>query len=620
MDWLSHNRASIKCHKKIISFPLTDGTRVVARGECGGFSYPIILIMKSKKYLAKGYESFLAYVIDAKKDQKTVFDIPVVSEYSEVFPDELPGLPPVREVEYKINLVSGATPVAKAPYRLAPSEIREMMSQIQELLDQGFIHPSSSPWGAPVLFGASFFSKIDLRSGYHQVLVAESDILKTAFCTRYGHYEFLVMPFGLTNAPAIFMDLMNRVCRSFLDKFVIVFIDDILIYSKTEVDHASHLRQANIVADALSRKGSADTVKFMRIEIVSDLIERLKISQLEALKDENLKSELMVKRKEDLTNDSRELKTYHDRVWVPMIEGLRDLILIEAHKSKLSIHPRSAKMYNDLKKLYCWPTMKTDVAHFVETCQICAQKGNDMIWVIVDRLTKSAHFLAASEITSLSKLAQMYLNEIVSRHGIPLSIMSDRDSRFVSNFWKSLQQNLGTRVNLKAGEKQFAGPEIVQQTAEKVAITQEKLKATRDRQKMYVDPRRRPVTFLVGELGYLKVSPWKGVIHFDKRGKLAPRYIGPFRIRQVVNDQTVVLDLPPKLSGIHDTFNVCYLRKCKVDDESQILPLQDLKVDMNKKLVEEPVKLLDRKVTKLRKKQISMVLVKWRHSLGSNLS
>ncbi|XP_071728503.1 uncharacterized protein [Rutidosis leptorrhynchoides] len=137
---------------------------------------------------------------------------------------------------------------------------------------------------------------------------------------------------------------------------------------------------------------------------------------------------------------------------------------------------------------------------------------------------------------------------------------------------------------------------------------------------MYADPRRRPVTFFVAERVYLKVSSWKGVIRFGKREKLAPRYIGPFNIRQILNDQTMVLDLPVELAGIHDTFNICYLRKCKVDDESQILPLQDLKVEMNKKLVKQPVRIVDRKVTKLRKKQIPMVLVEWKHSLGSNLT
>ncbi|XP_071714444.1 uncharacterized protein [Rutidosis leptorrhynchoides] len=250
-----------------------------------------------------------------------------------------------------------------------------------------------------------------------------------------------------------------------------------------------------------------------------------------------------------------------------------------------------------------------------------------MIWVIVDRLTKSAHFLAVSETTSLSKLAQMYLNEIVSRNGIPLSIVSDRDSRFVSNFWKSLQQNLGTHVNLSTTYH----PQTDGQSERTIQTLEDMLRAcvleygsSWDTHLPLVEFAYNnfyhSITFLVGELVYLKISPWKGVIRFGKRGKLSSRYIGHFRVWKVVNDQTVVSDLPPELSGIYDTFNVCYLRKCKVDDESQILPLQDLKVDMNKKLVEEPIKLLDRKVTKLRKKQIPMVLVEWRHSLGSNFT
>ena len=207
-----------------------------------------------------------------------------------VFPADITSLPPEREIEFSIDLIPGAEPVSVAPYRMSPLELKELKSQLEDLIQKHFIRPSVSPWGAPVLLvkkkdgsmrlcidyrqlnkvtiknkyplpriddlldqlkGACVFSKIDLRSGYHQIRIKSSDVSKTAFRTRYGHYEFLVMPFGVSNAPAVFMDYMNRIFQPYLDQFVIIFIDDILIYSKNPQEHAQHLR---IVLDILREK------------------------------------------------------------------------------------------------------------------------------------------------------------------------------------------------------------------------------------------------------------------------------------------------------------------------------------------------------------------------------
>ncbi|GJT63477.1 putative reverse transcriptase domain-containing protein [Tanacetum coccineum] len=187
MDWLSKYHARIICDEKVVHIPI-DGETLIIRAQ----------------------------IMEKKSDEKRLEDIPVVREFPEVFPEDLPGLPPVRQVEFQIDLIPGATPVARAPYRLAPSEMQELSNQLQELADRGFIRPSTSPWGAPVLF----VKKKDgsFRMCYHQLRVRDEDIPKTAFRTRYGHYEFQVMPFGLTNAPAVFMDLMNRTDIKEIDK------------------------------------------------------------------------------------------------------------------------------------------------------------------------------------------------------------------------------------------------------------------------------------------------------------------------------------------------------------------------------------------------------------------
>ncbi|GKC81592.1 putative reverse transcriptase domain-containing protein [Tanacetum coccineum] len=263
MDWLAKYHALIICDEKIVRIPYGDEVLIIRGDDCDGGMH-----VTSKKN-------------EDKSEEKRLKDVPIVWEFPEVFPEDLPGLPPARQVEFQIDLVPSAAPIARAPYRLAPAELQELSTQLQELSDRGFIRPSSSPWGALVLFvktkdgsfwmcidyrelnkltmknryplsgiddlfdqlqGSRVYSKIDLRSGYNQLRIREEDILKIAFRTRYGHYEFQVMSFGLTNALAVFMDLMNRVCKPYLDRFVIVFIDDILIYSKSRKEHEGHLK------------------------------------------------------------------------------------------------------------------------------------------------------------------------------------------------------------------------------------------------------------------------------------------------------------------------------------------------------------------------------------------
>ncbi|GJR19610.1 putative reverse transcriptase domain-containing protein [Tanacetum coccineum] len=488
-----------------------------------------------------------------------------------------------------------------------------------------------------------------------------------------------------------------------------------------------HPGKANVVADALSRK---ERIKPLRVRslvmtIHPKLPSQILEAQTEALKEENIKAENlrgMDKAFEIRPDGTRCIK---NRSWLPLFGNLRDLIMHESHKSKYSIHPGSDKMYQDLKKLYWWPNMKAIIAEYVGKCLTCSrvkaecQKpsgllvqpeipmwkweritmdfvtklpktsyGHDTIWVIVDRLTKSAHFIPTRETDSMKILTRLYIKEIVSQHGVLISIISDRDSHFTSRFWQSLQNALGTQLDMstayhpetdgqsertiqtledmlracvidfrkgwekhlplvefsynksyhanikaapfealygrkcrspvcwaKVGDVQLTGPEIIHETIEKIVQIRQRLQAARDRQRSYANVRRKPLEFQVGDRVMLKVSPRKGVIRFGKRGKLNPRYIGPFKILERIGPVAYKLELPEELRNVHNTFHVSNLKKC-LSNESLVIPMKELRLDNKLNLVEEPMKIIDREIKQLRQIHIPIVKVRWNSKRG----
>ncbi|GJS28734.1 putative reverse transcriptase domain-containing protein [Tanacetum coccineum] len=593
-----------------------------------------------------------------------------------------------------------AIPVEKSPYRLAPSEMEELSGQLKKLLDKGFIRPSSSPLGAPILFvkkkdgsfimciyyrelnkltiknryplpriddlfdqlqGSKYFSKIDLRSGYHHLRVHEHDIPMTAFRTHYGHFEFTVMPFGLTNTPAVFMDLMNRVCGPYLDKFMIMFIDDILIYSRTREEHEMHrglvlellkkekpyakfskcefwLQEVQFLGHAINGDGihvdpskieavknweaprtpsevcsflglAGNYQRFINnfskiaksltilthktlsdrpkdfvvycdasglglgcvlmqrgkrcwIELFSDYDSEIRyhLGKANVVADATSRKEMIKPRRTRAMNMTlyNEALYYLDRIWVPLKGDVRTLIMDEAHKLKYSIHPRADKMYYDLR----------------------------------------------------------------DRHGVSISIISDCDSRFTSRFQKTMQEALRTRgswdVHLPLAEVReghLIGTELVQETAEKILQIKDRLKAVHDRQKSYADKRRKPLPFSVGDHVLLKVSPWKGVVRFGKKGKLTPRFVRPFKITKRIGPVAYRLRLPEELNGVHDTFHVSNPKKCLADPTQQV-SLDEIQVDAKLKFMEEPVENLEREFKKLKRSRIAIVKVRWNSKHG----
>ncbi|GKA66464.1 putative reverse transcriptase domain-containing protein, partial [Tanacetum coccineum] len=637
MDWLVKYHALIICDEKVVRIPYRDEALIIRGENCN----------------------------DGK---------------------DWPRLPPARQVEFQIDLVPCATPVVRAP----------CVPRIDNLFDQ--------------LQGLRVYSKIDLRSGYHQLRVCKEDIPKTTFRTRYGHYEFQVMPFGLTNAPTVFMDLMNRVYNPYLDRFVIVFIDDILIYSKNRKEYEGHLKlilkllkeeelalilalpegsENFVVYCDASHKGlgavlmqrekmwrhymyGTKCVVFIDHKSLQHILDQKELNMrqrrwLELLSDYDceiryhlgkanviLSTQSEARKEENFINKDlhgmiNKLEPRADgtlclnnRSWILCFEELRALIMHASHKSKYSIHPGSDKMYQDHRRLYWWPNMKEEIATYVSKCLTCAKV--------------KIEYQKLSEDDTLEKLTRQYLKEVVSKHGVPVSIISDCDGRFTSHFWKSLNKALGIQLDIstayhpetddqsertiqtledmlhayvldfgkgwelhlplvefsynniyhtsikaapfealygrkcrspicwdEVGDRQHTGLEIIHETTEKIVQIKSRIQAARDHQKSYADVRQKPLEFQIGDKVKLKVSPWKGVIRFGKRGKLNPRYIGPFKI----------ID-----------------KKCIVD-ETLAIPLDGIQIDNKLYFIEEPVEIMDREVKHLKQSRILIVKVRW---------
>ncbi|GJT25618.1 putative reverse transcriptase domain-containing protein [Tanacetum coccineum] len=693
MDWLSQNKVVIVCHEKAVEILLEGGGILRVQGE---------RTIGAAKAL-----------MNAKKDGS----FRICIDYRE------------------LNKL-----IVKNRYPLL---------RIDDLFDQ--------------LQGARHFSKIDLRSGYHQLRVHEDDIPKTVFRTRYEHFEFTVRPFGLTNARAVFMDLMNQVCKPYLDKFVIVFIDDILVYSKSKEEHKVHLRlvlellkkeklyakfskcefwlqEVHFLGHVVNQNGIH--VDPSKIEAVNNwkapttpseirsflglagyyqrfIVNFSKIAKpLTSLTQKNKKYEWGVEQEEvfqtlknslcdapilslpdgveDFLKIHEKNYTTHDlelgavvfalKTWRHYLYGTKSVIYTD-HKSlqhifnqkELNLRQRRwIELFSDYECEIRYHPSKANVARILDD-QSEASKGVNTLEEMLKGLDKQLK--RKEDDYKIEKLARLYINEIVARYGVPVSIISDPDSYFTSRFWQSLQKALGTRLDLsiayhletdgqskrtiqtledmlracvmdfggnwdthqplvefsynnsyhssvkcapyevlygrkcrtaiawaEVGEGKLLGPKIVQETTDKIVQINERMKAARDRQKSYADNRRKLLEFEVGDRMLLKVSPWKGVVHFGKKGKLAPRYVGPFEILKRIGPVAYRLGLPKELSGVYDAFHVSNLKKCLADANLHV-PLDEIKIDKTLHSVEEPVEIMDREVRSLKRRNISLMKV-----------
>ncbi|XP_073153728.1 uncharacterized protein [Henckelia pumila] len=564
---------------------------------------PLVSALRVGQALEVGGEGYLIHVIDTTLGSRHIEELPIVCEYPDVFPDEIPGFSPIREVEFGIELVLGTTPISRAPYRLEPADMKELQQQLQDLLDKGYIRPSVSPWGAPVLFvkkkdvknkypfpriddlfdqlqGTAVYSKIDLRSsdafwvnecayGVHglneqgfprflrQIIREKQLYANFRKCEFWidqvvflGH-SFNELKGRLTTAPVLALPSGSGGYVVYTDASL-QFLGCVLTQNGHDYDCKIkyHLGTSNPVAEALSHKGDNTSGFHFQADGMLCL---------------------------------------SGRVMVPDDSALRDKVLSQAHRSRFAVkaeHRRPGGLMHSLEiPKWMWEHVTMDfVTHFPNTSSQC-----DAIWVVVDRLSKSTHFILYNREYSFDLMASIGMAPSKALYGhrcrTPL-------------FWDEV------------GERQVEGPELVQKMVDKVELIKRRIKTAQDRQASYANTKLRPLHFEAGEHVFLRVLTFRKVMRFGLKEKLATRFIGPFEILEKVGDVAYHLVLPSYLSSMHNVFHVSLLH-LYVADESHILHPMEVQLEPDLSYVEKPLRILERKDKVLRNKRIPLVMVQW---------
>ncbi|GJS73462.1 putative reverse transcriptase domain-containing protein [Tanacetum coccineum] len=615
MDWLARYQAIIVCAEKIICIPWGNETLIV-HGDGSN----------------RGPEA--------------------------LFPEDLPGLPLTRQVEFQIDLIPGAAPVARAPYRLAPPEMKELLEQLKELSNKGFIRPSSSPWGALVLFvkkkdklfrmcidyrelnkltvknryplpridglfaqlqGSSVYSKIDLSSGYHQLRIREEDISKNSIQDCYGPLYISSDVMWFDERTCRILDLMISVCKPYLDKFVIVFIDDILIYSKNKQEHEEHLKLILelLKKEELYAKFSKCEFWIPKVQFLGYVIDSEGIhvdpAKIESIKDwASPKSPMEIRQFLGLAGYYRRFIEGFSKIAKPMTKltqkkvkfewGDKQEAAFQLLKQKLCSAPILALPEGSEDFIaYCDASKKGLGAMLMQREKVIAYASRQLkiheknymthdleLGAVVFALKIWRHYLYGTKCTVFTdhKSLQHILNQkelnmrqcqlvggCLTKAQKPENIKNEdvggmllenakdpeevRTEKLEPRADRTLCFN-GRTITLasraaplktlygrkcrspicwtEVGEAQILGPELIQETTEKIIQIKQRMQAAHDRQKSYADLKRKLMEFQVGDKVMLKVSPWKGVVRFGKRRKLNPRYVGPFKVLEKVGE------------------------------------------------------------------------------------